>query len=124
MNLINAMPQTAAIIADLLVQAQDWPMADEIARRLRMMLPPGILNPADMTQEEQAAAMQKEAAGNTQAQIALYQELAKFLESQSTAAMNNARARNYTVHADLAPGEAARKQTDTASVAAERDAKS
>jgi hypothetical protein len=63
MNLINAMPQTAAIIADLLVQAQDWPMADEIARRLRMMLPPGILNPKDMTPEEQQAAMSKEAAG-------------------------------------------------------------
>jgi hypothetical protein len=121
MNLINAMPQTAAIIADLLVQAQDWPMADEIARRLRMMLPPGIINPADMTPEEQNAAMQKEAQGNTMAQIQLYQQIGEFLKTQSEATVNNARARNFATQADLAPGEAMRKQTDTASQAAHRE---
>jgi hypothetical protein len=121
MTLINAMPQTAAIIADLLVQAQDWPMADEIARRLRMMLPPGILNPADMTPEEQQAAMQKEAQGNTMAQVQLYQQIGEFLKTQSEAAVNNARARNFGTQADLAPAEAARKQTDTASQAAHRE---
>jgi hypothetical protein len=121
MTLINAMPQTAAIIADLLVQAQDWPMADEIARRLRMMLPPGILNPADMTEEEQNAAMQKEAKGNTVAQIQLYQAVGEFLKTQSEVAVNNARARNFATQAELAPAEAARKQTDTASQAAHRE---
>jgi hypothetical protein len=52
MNLINAMPETASLIADLIVAAQDWPMADEIARRLRAQLPPGILDPKDMTPEQ------------------------------------------------------------------------
>lgn len=121
MTLINAMPQTAAIIADLLVQAQDWPMADEIARRLRLMLPPGVLNPSDMSPEEQQAAMSKEAAGNTQSQIALYAAIGDFLKTQSEAAVNNARARNFSVQADIAPAEAARKQTDTASQAAHRE---
>lgn len=121
MNLVNAMPQTAAIIADLLVQAQDWPMADEIARRLRMMLPPGVLNPKDMTPEEQQGAMAKEAAGNTQSQIALYQAIGEFLQSQSVTTLNNAKARKATVDAGLAPVETQIKQTDVASKAADRE---
>lgn len=121
LNLINAMPQTAAIIADLIVEAQDWPGADKIAARLRMMLPPGLVDPKDMTPQEQQAAMSKEAQGNQQAQVALYQSIGKFLMDQSTAAVNNARARNFTVEADLAPAEQARKQTDTASQAAHRE---
>lgn len=121
MTLVNAMPQTAAIIADLLVEAQDWPMADEIARRLRLMLPPGIIDPKTMTPEEQQAAMAKEAAGQQSQQIALYQAVGEFLKSQSETAVNQARARNFSVQADLAPAEAQRKQTDTASQAAERE---
>lgn len=121
MTLINALPQTAAIIADLLVQAQDWPMADEIARRLRLMLPPGVINPADMSPEEQQAAMQKESAGNTQNQIQLYMAIGEWLKTQSETAMNNAKARNYTVQADLAPDKQSMQQTDTASKAADRE---
>lgn len=121
MALVQAMPQTAAIIADLLVEAQDWPMAAEIARRLRMMLPPGILNPADMSPEEQQAAMSKEAAGNQQAQIALYQTIGNFLKDQSITSMNNAKARNLSVQADLAPAEQQTRQTDTASKSADRE---
>jgi hypothetical protein len=121
MTLINAMPQTAAIIADLLVQAQDWPMADEIARRLRLMLPPGVLNPKDMTPEEQQAAMSKEAAGNTQSQIALYQAIGEFLKGQSETALNNAKAHKAVVDAGLAPVETQIKQTNVASQAADRE---
>lgn len=121
MTLINAMPQTAAIIADLLVQAQDWPMADEIARRLRMMLPPGILNTKDMSPEEQQAAMAKEAAGNSQSQIALYAAIGDFLKTQSESTLNNAKARKATVDANLAPVEAQIKQTNVASQAADRE---
>lgn len=121
MNLVNAMPQTAAIIADLLVEAQDWPMAGEIARRLRLMLPPGILDPKTMTPDEQQAAMSKEAQGQTMAQIQLYQQIGEFLKTQSETSVNNARARNFTTAADLAPAEAARKQTETASMSAHRE---
>lgn len=124
MTLINAMPQTAAIIADLLVEAQDWPKADEIASRLRLMLPPGVINPKDMSPEEQQAAMQKEAQGQQQNQMQLYMAVADFLKTQSETAVNNARAHNFITQAELAPGEAARKQTDTASQAAAREASS
>lgn len=122
MTLINAMPQTASIIADLLVQAQDWPMADEIARRLRLMLPPGVLNPKDMTPDEQQAAMQKEAQGQQAQQVQLYMAISNFLKTQSEAAVNNARARNFSVQADLAPADQQTRQTAEASQAASREA--
>lgn len=96
-------------------------MAGEIARRLRLMLPPGILDPKTMTPDEQQAAMSKEAQGQTMAQIQLYQQIGEFLKTQSETSVNNARARNFTTAADLAPAEAARKQTETASMSAHRE---
>lgn len=41
-QLVQAAPQLAPMILDLLAKAQDWPMADKIARRIRTMLPPQI----------------------------------------------------------------------------------
>jgi len=39
---IQSAPQSAPIVLDLLAKAQDWPMADKIAKRIRTMLPPQI----------------------------------------------------------------------------------
>lgn len=47
---IQAAPQSAPIVLDLLAKAQDWPMADKIAQRIRAMLPPQIQ--AQEAQEE------------------------------------------------------------------------
>lgn len=41
-QLIQSVPQTFPLIGDLFVKAQDWPMADKIADRLRTTLPPQI----------------------------------------------------------------------------------
>jgi hypothetical protein len=41
-ELLRAFPQAAPIIGDLLAKNLDWPGADEIAKRLKMLLPPGI----------------------------------------------------------------------------------
>ena len=46
-QLAQAMPQTASIFVDLLVKNMDWPHADEIAKRLRKTLPPGIAEPVE-----------------------------------------------------------------------------
>lgn len=40
---LQALPQQAALIADKLVQIQDWPGAEEMAKRLRKALPPGLV---------------------------------------------------------------------------------
>ena len=39
------MPNVAALVADLIAKNQDWPGADEIARRLAKAVPPQYLTP-------------------------------------------------------------------------------
>lgn len=40
--LIQAYPQVFALIGDMYVKGQDWPMADKMAERIRELLPPAI----------------------------------------------------------------------------------
>ncbi len=42
MQLVQAFPAAAPIIGDLVAKNLDWPGADEIAKRLKMMLPPQL----------------------------------------------------------------------------------
>jgi hypothetical protein len=42
LQLTQAAPQLFGVVGDLLVKSMDWPYADEIARRLRLMLPPAL----------------------------------------------------------------------------------
>lgn len=42
LQMIQAAPQTFPLIGDLLVRSLDWPGADEIAERLKKMLPPPL----------------------------------------------------------------------------------
>src|SRR4051794_4317921 len=42
-SFIQAAPQTAPLVLDLIAKAQDWPMADDIGKRMRATLPPKIL---------------------------------------------------------------------------------
>jgi len=64
MKFAQAMPQQAAIIADLIVKNQDWEGADEMYRRLAKAVPPQLLTPdrKDMSPQVQAAitGMQRE----------------------------------------------------------------
>lgn len=43
MDLIGAMPNAAPLIGDIVAKSFDWPGADEISDRLKMMLPPEVL---------------------------------------------------------------------------------
>lgn len=57
----RAMPQSAALIGDLLAKNLDWPGADEIAERLKKMLPPQIQgqDPAAQAMQQQMAQLQQ-----------------------------------------------------------------
>lgn len=66
-NLIRAYPAAAPVLGDLLAKNLDWPGADEIARRLRALLPPqlqaaegegGQPDPQAAAAQQQAAALQ------------------------------------------------------------------
>lgn len=44
MEFLKAFPQSAPLISDLVASMQDWPKADEIAKRLRATVPPQVLH--------------------------------------------------------------------------------
>jgi len=125
MNLVNAMPQEMAVVKDLVVQAQDWPMADRIAARLRKTLPPGVLEPSEMSDDERAQ-MQQQAQQQAQiqqlmAQLAVQEKQAGIAETQGRATESNARAKASEIKAMVElltkmqdrDAESANKQADT-----------
>ena len=56
MQFVQAFPQSAPIIGDLIAKSLDWPGSDEIAKRLQAMLPPGAQGdkPPQLIQAEEA----------------------------------------------------------------------
>lgn len=120
MTLINAMPQTAAIIADLIIKAQDWPGADEIARRLELMLPPGLIDPKDMTPEQQARSQQAQQGQAQQQQQATALATAQYLKLASETALNNSRAGKFAMESQIAPQKANTEAAEAASLETSR----
>ena len=55
--LLQAFPQAAQVTGDLVVESMDWPNADAFAKRLKAILPPGVI---DEAQDPQAAALAKQ----------------------------------------------------------------
>lgn len=53
LSLVQAAPETMSLVLDLLVQNMDWPGAQEIADRLRQMLPPQLQKPDPNSDEPQ-----------------------------------------------------------------------
>jgi hypothetical protein len=49
--LLQAAPDVAPLILDKVAKAQDWPMADEIAKRIRANIPPHILEAEEAEQQ-------------------------------------------------------------------------
>jgi hypothetical protein len=81
MAFLQAVPQAAPMVADLIAKMQDWPESDRVAERLRKALPPGLaeeeeqqspeaMQAAQMAQQQQAQAMQQQ-------QAAMQMEMAK-----------------------------------------------
>jgi hypothetical protein len=121
LGLATAMPQVLSVAADLIVEAQDWPGAEKIATRIRKTLPPQILSPDEMTPEVQAAAAGKAQQDQQAQQAAMAGETAKFLQTQSQAAMNFARAHNYIVQANTIPQKLQNESLTAASEATSRE---
>lgn len=100
LNMVNAMPQTMAVAADKIVEAQDWPGSEDISRRLRAGLPPGVVSEDDMTDQEKA---------NAQQQNQVNQQLAQHAAQSADIALEKARAevRELTAKGDLLAAQAA-----------------
>lgn len=123
MAFINAAPQVAGFTLDLVAEAMSWPKHEEFARRIRLTLPPGMLDPKDMTPDMVARQQQAQAGQAQAAQMQFHQALAAYLKTQSETALNSARAEHYQTQAELMPQDAATKQTQVASQAADREAR-
>lgn len=121
MTFINASPQVAGYTLDLVAQAMDWPQHEEFARRIRLTLPPGMVDPKDMTpdmlQRQQAQQQQQQASSQMQFHLAM----ANYLKTQSETALNSARAENFETQSALAPQKAQETSTNVASQAADRE---
>jgi hypothetical protein len=62
MDFAKALPNTAAIIADLIAKNQDWPGADEMAARIAKSLPANLItvSPSDLSPQAQALLASKD----------------------------------------------------------------
>ena len=50
---VQAFPQAGAVMGDLIAESQDWPNSMEISKRLKKIIPAGILDPEDDDAPEQ-----------------------------------------------------------------------
>ena len=62
-------PQAAPLFADLFVQGQDFPLADRIAKRMRIMLPPQVAQARGRAVGRAAAAATAATAARSRAAI-------------------------------------------------------
>ncbi|MCJ8334766.1 MAG: hypothetical protein MJH10_11040 [Epibacterium sp.] len=90
LNMVNAMPQFMQVAAPEIVEAQDWPGAGKIAKRLRKQL--GLADPEDMTPEEQQAAQAAAQAAQREQQMKDAAFAAELAEKQAKTVEMNARA--------------------------------
>ncbi len=82
---VQAVPSAAAVAADLIAKSQDWPMADDIAERLKKALPPNltVTEGEDLTEEEKQAQAAKAQEAQQQQQM---QQQTAMLAMKKTAA--------------------------------------
>lgn len=108
LNMVNAAPNLMQFVADLIVENQDWPGAEEIAKRLRTVLAmsPGgsnIIDAGDLTPDEQAKMMQQQQQAQQQQQK---QELAQLAGMQVELGEKRARTDKATADALAARAKA------------------
>ena len=69
LEFIREYPQAAGVVGDLIAENMDWPGADQFAERLKKLLPPGMIDPDDMDDNERAQYEQGMAQAQEQEQL-------------------------------------------------------
>lgn len=123
MAFVNAMPQVAGSVMDIVAEAQDWPKAGEFARRFKMMLPPGTVPQDELTPEMQQAQAQQAEMAAMQAKLQQAQAEAEIAAKSAKASNDEARARLAEAQAYKAILDARSRAADVASKTEEREAK-
>ena len=119
----QAVPAVAEVASDLIARTQDWPGADEIADRLKKVLPNGIAEEEDDLSEEEMLMMQQaqQQQQQQQAQLAkldLRRIMADVTKAEAEAAEAAAKAVKAEAEANIAPERA---QAETAEIAAKAE---
>src|SRR5690606_19972151 len=91
LTLVNSMPDTMAVAADLIVENMDIPGAETLANRLKKTLPPGMVEEAEMSEEQQAQIAQQAEAVQQQQQ--LQSEMAEIAKAKARAEVAEIEAR-------------------------------
>lgn len=123
MAFVNAVPQSAATVMDLVAEAQDWPRSSEFARRFKMALPPGMIPADEMTPEMQQAQQANQQIQEMQAQMEKAMAEADIAKRQAEAANAEARANLARAQAYKAVMDARSRAKDVDSKNDERDAR-
>ena len=97
LQFIQAVPQAAGVAGDLVARNMDWPGADEIADRLKRMLPPQVTGEAPPL-GAQIAQAQSQAYQDALAQANLSHVQGLALKSQAEAARAHAQAQDAAAH--------------------------
>jgi hypothetical protein len=121
MSFVNAMPQVASVVMDLVAEAQDWPKSGEFAKRFKMLLPPGTIPEDEMTPEMKAMQQQNQQLQAAQAAAAQAQTNAEIAAKQAKAANDEARARLAEAQAYKAILDAHSRAADVTGKNIERD---
>jgi len=83
-ELARVFPQVLQVAGDLVAKNLDWPGADEMAERLKKLLPPGIADDDDLTPEQQQAIQQQQ-----QQQAELQQQAIQLQFAEQSAKIEN-----------------------------------
>ena len=125
MEFVQAVPQSGQVVLDLIAKNMDWPGSQEIAKRLKKTLPPGMLDPDEMKEEgieppqltpEQQTEVAKAEADKAKAEA----ELQK-LQIESEAAKIQAEADKATAQANIAEAQAKMAEIEQNAQAAGQD---
>ncbi len=117
---VNAMPQVAPMVMDLIAEAQDWPKADQFAQRFRQALPPGMIPQDEMTPEMIAAQQQQQQMAEMAAQMEAALKQAEIAKTEAEAANQRARANLAEAQSIQAIADAKARLADVESKVAER----
>lgn len=113
---IRAFPAAGPVIGDLVAKNLDWPGADELAERLKKMLPPGMISPDEMEPEQQQAMMmqqqQAQQAEQAQQQFAQMMQQLEARKMQAESAEAEADANKAGADAQAAGYDAMLKQLE------------
>jgi Phage P22-like portal protein len=111
---IQSMPVIGQVAADLYVAAQDWPMADQIQKRLKKAMPQEIVaeEGEEPSPEQQQAAMAQQQAQQAQQQAAQQAQQLAMQKAQLELAEQEAKTRQATAQARKAEADAVKAEIE------------